>query len=222
MKTLLKIYAASCVVVVAFFAVFALPWWEVLPFSGAVAAMLFGVTVLAIVAVYILRLRSTETFEFGHFLATRGGFWIITAACFGFLVFLAGLLIYVAPQSVEPAFERGAMPVAALLAVLFWLALVFMFAFLTFQMFASVSALLRIRRLKSSLASLAIAAVCLAMATVFFSLFVEMINDVFARIPVSTQWTFIWIFAGSLTAAGILYGCLGRTSEILDGEAETK
>jgi hypothetical protein len=48
--------------------------------------------------------------------------------------------------------------------------------------------------------------VCLGLAGVFFSLFLEVINDIAFRISVPNQWTAIWIFVGSLLLAGVIFG----------------
>lgn len=204
-------------ILVGFLLFFMIPF-EALPFSGAVTAMLLGGLVLAIMAAYTLRLRSKETFDFGHFLVARGGFWMITVTCFALLVFLSGLLICIAPQSVEPAFERGAMPVAAALAVLFWLALIFMFSFLTFQSAAHATALVKIGKIKKALGSAAITAVCLALAALFFSLFVEMINDTFVRLSARFQSFSLIIFSALVVVAGIVDGIARAPGDHLDAE----
>jgi len=208
MKILLKIYSASCLIVVAFFAVLSVPWWESLPVSDAAAMMIFGGVILAVVTAYLLRVRSTEAFDFGYFLAAKGGFWAITAACFGIFCLLSGLLLYFIPQMVEPAFERGAWPVAAMLAVLFWLALVFMFALLTFTALANATSLLRVRKIKSALGSFAIGVVCLALAALFFSLFSEMISDVFIRLSAGFQSVATWTFASLLVVIAVVDGMI--------------
>jgi len=47
---------------------------------------------------------------------------------------------------------------------------------------------------------------CLFLAALFFSLYLEVINDIAIRISVPIQWNMIWIFTGVLLAAGIVYG----------------
>ncbi len=196
--------------------------FEALPFSSAVTAMLFGGTILAIIAAYVFWIHKSEGFEFGWFLANRGGFWKITLAFFGLLVFLGGLMLFLVPQTVEPAFESGAMPVASVLVVLFWLALIFMFGFLSFAMIARATALVRTIQIKKFLGSFVVAAICLVMAAVFFSLFVEVINDIFIPISVSAQWTAIWVFVGALVVTGIAHGSWEEVSYYLeDDELET-
>lgn len=221
MRTLLKIYSASCFILIGFVLFFMIPF-EALPFSSAVTGMLFGGIILAIIAAYVFWIHKNEGFEFGWFLAIRGGFWIITLAFFALLVFLGGLMLFIVPQAVEPAFESGAMPAASMLVVLFWLALIFMFGFLSFVMIARTTALVRMIQIKKFFGSLAVAAICLVMAAVFFSLFVEVINDIFIHISVSAQWTAIWIFVGALVVAGIFHGSRKEVSHYLeDGELKT-
>lgn len=217
MKALLKIYSVSCFILVGFVLFFSIPF-ESLPLSGTTTAMLTGGTILAIVAAYIIRLHSREGIEFGWFLANKGGFWFITAASFGLFLFLSGLMIRIAPQAVEPAFERGAWPVAGVLVVLFWLALNFMFGFLSFSLAGRTTGLARTGRIKSMFGTLAIGAVCLAMAGVFFSLFLEVINDNFFRISARSQSTAIWVFLVALVVVGVVHGSIVSASYWLDDE----
>jgi len=219
MKTLFKIYSASCLVFVGFLLFFSIPF-DALPFPGSITAMVCGGVILAAAIAYILIVRSKDAFEFGWFLANKGGFWVITVACLGLVLLLSGLLILVAPNAVEPAFERGAWPVAGGLVILFWFALIFMFAFLTFVEIANAAAFLRVRKLKKSIGNLAVGIVCLAMATLFFSLFLEVINEVFFRISIPTQWIAIWVFVAALIAAGAVHGGLLNASEYLETEDE--
>lgn len=192
--------------------------FEVLPFSNAVTAMLFGGIILAITAAYVLWIHKNEGFEFGWFLANKGGFWVITLAFFALLVFLGGLMLFVVPQAVEPAFESGAIPVAGVLVVLFWLALIFMFGFLSFVMIARMTALVRTVQIKNFFGAFALAGVCLVMAAVFFSLFVEVVNDIFIRIPISAQWVAIWVFVGALIVTGIIHGSWKEVSYYLEDD----
>jgi len=215
MKTLLKIYSASCFIFVGFLLFFAIPF-ESSPLSGAWTAMVSGALILMIVATYVVRLHRREGIEFGWFLANKGGLWFITAACFGFVLVLSGLMIHIAPLAVEPAFERGSWPVAGGLIVLFWLALIYMFAFLSFGMVARVTALFRIVQIKKALSSMLLAALCLVIAGVFFSLFLEVINDNFFRISATAQWWAIWVFVGFLTVGGIVHAMWENVSYYLE------
>ena len=54
----------------------------------------------------------------------------------------------------------------------------------------------------------------------FFSLFLEVINDIAIRISISIQWNAIWIFVGSMLSAGIIYGLRKNPDQLLkDDEA---
>ncbi|MGQ0541629.1 MAG: hypothetical protein ACT4O9_07255 [Blastocatellia bacterium] len=217
MKTLLKIYSASCLIFVGFVLFFSIPF-ESLPLSGTSTAMLTGGAFAAVVVAYIFRLHRREGFEFGWFLANKGGFWFVTAACFGLFLFLSGLLIRIAPQAVEPAFERGAWPVAGGLVVLFWLAIIYMFGFLSFGLVGRATAFARIAQVKKALSTLALTALCLLLASLFFSLFLEVINDIFFRVSVDAQWIAIWIFAGALVAGGIFHAFWKDESYYLEAD----
>ncbi|MGH9945724.1 MAG: hypothetical protein ACRD6X_00820 [Pyrinomonadaceae bacterium] len=216
MKTLLKIYSASCFVVVAFILFFAWVPFDPLPFSPAVISMTFGGGALAATSAYYFSVRRREGFEFGWFLANKGGFWVVAIACFAALVFLSGLLLYIAPETFEPAFERGSWPVAGMLVILFWFSLIFMFGFLSFMQIGQATGFVRLRYIKRALGAFALAAICLLMTALFFSLFLEVINDVFFRISVPTQWKAIWIFTGLLLISGIVRGGLVDRIDILN------
>lgn len=215
MKTLIKLYSAACLIFMGFLVFFSVPF-ESIPLSGPVTVMITGGTLLIGCGLYLWAVQRREAFHFGWFLAMRGGFWVITAACFGLVILLSGLLLYLAPQAVEPAFERGAMPVAAGLVVLFWLALIFMFGFLSFMSFARIGALMRSRLIKKLPGAVGIGAVCVFLAGVFFSLFVEVINDIFVRIPVNVQWAAIWTFVGLVGSGGVVYGATGKKGTFLE------
>jgi hypothetical protein len=203
MKVLLRLYSASCLAITGFFCFFLIPV-ESLLFAPSVTAILVGGLLMALTGGYFARMFFSNTFEFGWFLANKHGFWVIIGICLGFMIFLSGLLMYIAPDAVEPAFERGAWPVAGMLVILFWFSLIFMFGFLSFSVVGQCVAFARIRRIKSAFGTLALAVVCLAMTTLFVSLFLEVVNDVFIRVSDSTQWAIIWLFAALVSLRELL------------------
>jgi hypothetical protein len=207
MKVLLKIYSASCLIFAAFVLFFTIPL-DSLGLLPSVMAMLFGGAILALLGLYVWSIHRREGLEFDWFLANRGGFWVICIGGFALSLFIAGILARIVPEAVVPAFERGAMPIAALFVVLFWLAIIYMFAFLTISMFGHSTANARKGLIKSSLGSLAIAAVCMGLAVLFFSLFTDVINDEFIRLTEATQRIAFWVFAAFLVGVGIIDGAL--------------
>ncbi len=215
MKTLLKIYSASCVIVFAFFAFFLVPW-GLLPFSDAVNVLVVGGTLVGLSAFYILYFYRREGIEFGWFLANKGGFWAITVGGIGLVLLLCGTLLFASPELFVPAFEHGALPFGLAIVSLFWLALIFMFAYLSFGMIARVTANVRIYRFIEAGINSLIALVCIGLAGVFFSLFLEVINDIAIRISVENQWRAIWVFIGLLVASGVVYGFWKEPSYFLD------
>lgn len=217
MKTLLKIYSASCLIVLGFFTFFSLPW-GLLPFSDAANVITVGVIMVVLSAYYIGYFYRREGLELGWFLANRGGFWAITVAGLGLVAIFSGTLLYFWPELYVPAFEHGALPFGIAIVSLFWLALIFMFGYLTVGMIARVTVYLRKLEFADAIVNLLVALVCLGLAAIFFSLFVEVINDIAIRISQPTQWKAIWIFAGSLIVAGVLYGSLGESSKLIDPE----
>lgn len=221
MKTLLRIYSASCIVVSAFFIFFLIPW-GLLPFSEAVNVIVVGSAITAFVVFYVIYFYRREGFELGWFLAHRAGFWVMTVGAIGLVLLLCGTLLFVSPELFVPAFEQGALPFGIAIVSLFWLALIFMFAYLTLGMIARVTACVRVFRFGESIINALIAIVCLALAGVFFSLFLEVINDIAIRISVPLQWNAIWIFTGLLIVAGVIHGFWENPSYHLDDAKVTE
>jgi hypothetical protein len=221
MKILLRIYSASCLIVLGFFTFFLIPW-GLLPFSDAANIIIVGAILLGLAAFYVLYFYQREGLDVGWFMANRGGFWAITIGVLGLLAILCGGLLYVWPQLYVPAFEQGALPFGIAIVSLFWLALIFMFGYLTVGMVAMVTAHLRKFEFADALVNTLIALICLGLAGVFFSLFLEVINDIAIRISVAVQWNAIWVFVGALIAAGVVYGFWAKPSELVDTNEAAK
>ena len=215
MKTLVKIYIASCLVVFGFFFVLHLPW-GLLPFSDGVNIALVGALLVAFAAYYIFYFYRREGFELGWFLANRGGFWIITLGILGVVIMGCGVVVIVAPQYFVPAFEQGALPFGIALVSLFWMALIYMFGYLAVGMVARVVANLRLLKVVEAVINALIALVCLGLGGVFFSLFLEVLNDILMRIGIDNQWTAIWVFVAAVVIAGVVYGIWKEPSYHLD------
>ncbi|MEO5857662.1 MAG: hypothetical protein ABIR33_01815 [Pyrinomonadaceae bacterium] len=221
MRTHVKIYSASCLIVLGFFVLLQLPW-GLLPFSDGANIALVGAVLVTASAGYIFYLYRREGFEFGWFLANRGGFWILTLSALGIVMIVCGGVIYAAPQYFAPAFEQGALPFGIAIVSLFWLALIYMFGYLSIGMVARIVASVRLLKLIEAGVYSLIALVCLGMAGVFFSLFLEVLNDILVRIVVPTQWTAIWIFVTIVVAAGIAYGVWKEPSYHFDDDNSSK
>jgi len=217
MKLFLKIYSASCLIVLGFFGFFLVPW-EILPFSDGVNGMVVGGTLLAVSAFYILYFHRREGLELGWLLANRGGFWAIIVAVLGFVLLLCGTLLSVSPELFVPAFEQGALPFGIVIVSLFWWALIFMFGFLAFMLTSGATASVRVFQFADAVKIGAMMLVCLGLAGVFFSLFLEVINDIAFRISVPNQWTAIWIFVGSLLLAGVIFGVSKDPSYLVESK----
>jgi hypothetical protein len=217
MKILLKIYSASCAIVLAFFLFFSLPL-GLLPFSDAVNVMVVGSAILALTGFYTFYFYRREGLELGWFLANRGGLWVITLAAFGIVLLICGMLLFVSPEDFVPALEQGALPFGIMIVSLFWLALIFMFGYLSFGMVAKATVNVRVSRFGEAATYALIALVCLALAGVFFSLYLQVINDIAIRISVPYQWNAIWVFVGLLVVVGVVYGMRVKRSEFLDKE----
>lgn len=215
MKTLFKIYTASCLVVLGFFVVLHLPW-GLLPFSDGVNITIVGASLLAFVASYIYHFYRLEGFELGWFLANRAGFWVLGLGVIGLTILFCGVLVLAAPQYFIPTFEQGALPFGIALVSMFWLALIYMFGYLTIGMVARVVASLRLIKIADAAVNGLIALVCLGLAGLFCSLFLEVLNDILMRIGVENQWTAIWIFVAGSILAGVVFGVWKDPSYHLD------
>lgn len=217
MKALVKIYTASCLVVFGFFVVLHLPW-ELLPFSDGVNITIVGAALIAFVGCYIYYFYRREGFDFGWFLANRGGFFILGTGILGLTTLVCGLVIIAAPGYFVPAFEQGALPFGIAIVSLFWLALIYMFGYLAIGMLARVVASSRRFSLSNIAVNGLISLVCLGLATLFFSLFLEVLNDILMRIGIDSHWTAIWIFVGGIALAGVGFGVWKEPSYHLDDE----
>jgi len=217
MKTLFKIYSASCLIVLGFFVVLQLPW-GLLPFSDGVNIALVGSVLFGFAFYYTYYYYRREGFEFGWFLANRWGFWVIAVAILGLVMITLGIAVYVAPEFYVPALEQGALPFGIAIVSLFWLSLIYLFGYLTIGMVARVVASLRVVSFSDAAINGLIALVCLGLATLFFSLFLEVLNDILMRIGIANQWTAIWIFVGGISLAGIGFGVWKEPSYHLDDE----
>ena len=219
MKTLLKIYSASCLIVLGFFAFFLIPW-GLLPFSDAVNIIVVGTVLVGVSSFYIVYFYKREGIEFGWFLANRGGLWATAVAVLGLIALFCGALLFFWPELYVPAFEQGALPFGVAIVSLFWLALIFMFGYLSVGMVARVAAYARLFRLSVVFINVLIALVCLGLAGLFFSLFLEVINDIAIRISTSIQWKAIWLFLGAVSLAGVVYGLWEKPSSFIDESTE--
>ena len=217
MKALLKIYSASCVIVVGFFTFFLIPW-GLLPFSDAANIITVGVAMVGLSAYYIIYFHRRDGLDFGWFLANQGGFWAVTVAVLGLIAVFCGVLLYFWPRLYVPAFEQGALPFGIMIVSLFWLALIFMFGYLSVGMVARATAHVRMFKFADTIVNALIALVCLGLAGVFFSLFLEVINDTAIRIPLAIQWKAIWGFVTLLLLAGVVYGSWESPSRIVEAD----
>ena len=219
MRTLGKIYAASCLVVLGFFIVLQLPW-RLLPFSDGINIAFVGSALAGLAAYYTLYFYRREGFEFGWFLANRLGFWVIAIAILGLVMVALGAAIYAAPQYYVPALEQGALTFGVAIVSLFWLSLIYLFGYLTIRMVARAVAGLRILDIAGAAVNALITLACLGLSTLFFSLFLEVLNDILVRIGIDNQWKAIWIFAAALTLAGIAFGVWKEPSYHLDQDED--
>lgn len=218
MKVLLKLYSIASIVVVAFFVFFSVPW-GILPFSDAVDLILVGAFLVGCAGFYTIYLYRREGFEFGWFLLFRGGLWVISVASVGIAALVVGGLLLIWPELFANVLEQGALPFGILLVSLFWLALIFLLAYPAFGMIAMAAAYAREFKFVEMATHMMIALVCTALAAVFLSLFLEVLNDIFIRISTPAQWRLIWTFVGLLSSTGISRG-LWKGTDLIRGTAK--
>jgi len=208
MRTALKASMFCWGIVVAFFLFFLIPFEAMGPFAAAVFSVSLGGGLLFLLGRYVYRLHKKEGFEFGWFLAQKRGFWWLLLGAIGLTLFVAGGLSLFAPPQIQRQLETGAMPVAAFLVVLFWFSLIFTFLGFAFVCYAQAVGYWRIKKIKWGAGSFAVAVLWLAFATLFCSLFLDVINDNFLALAAQTQNIMLGVFALAVTVIGL--GAGGR------------
>jgi hypothetical protein len=194
--------------------------WGLLPFSDGVNLMLVGGFLTAFATYFTSYWYRREGFEFGWFLSQRFGFWILGVGILGAIMVVFGMLAYVSPGVFVPAIEQGALPFGIALVSLFWLSFIYLFGYLSVGMVARVVASLRLLSFGDAIVNGAIAFVCLGLAGLFFSLFLEVLNDIMMRIGADNQWIAIWVFIGGVVAAGVVYGVIKEPSYHLGSDED--
>ena len=218
MRTVLKASLVCWGVVIAFFLFFSIPFELLSPVAAAFLSLSLGGGVLAWLGLYIYRLNKKEGFEFVWFLARKNGFWLLLLGAVGLTLFLTGGVWFLAPQQTERHLEKGAMPFAAFLVVLFWFSLIFMFLGWAVVCYAQSVGYFRIKDFKSGAGSFAIAILWLAFATLFCSLFLGVINDVFLTLSGPTQNIILGLFALVVTVIGLCAGGYEDLEKLLPEE----
>ncbi len=218
MKAVLKASVICWGVVVAFFLFFLVPLDALGPVAAALLSLLLGVGLLTWLGLYVRRLHRAEGFDVGRFLARRHSFWRVLAGAVGLALSVAGALSLAAPAQVTRQLEKGAMPLAAFLVVLFWFSLIFTFLGFALVCYAQSVGYLRVRNFKSGAGSFAVGVLWLGFATLFCSLFLDVINDEFLPLAGPTQNTILGVFALAVTVAGLVFGVYEKLDRLLPAE----
>lgn len=220
MGTVIKASLFCWGIVLAFLLFFGLfPYQAMSPVAIAVFCMSLGCGFLALLSSYIYRLHKKEGFEFGWFLARRNGFWLSFFGAVGLMMFLIGGIWLLAPPPAALQLEAEvAMPFAAFLAVLFWFALIFTFLGFAVVCYAESAGYVRIKNFKSAAGGFALATFWLALATLFCSLFLEVINDNFLELSGMTQRITLVSFALVVIIIGLCAGRYEDMEKLLPGE----
>lgn len=218
MKTILKLCVFCWYVVVAFCIFFLIPFELMGPLTAALFAVALGASLLVWQGRCVRRFYKEEGADFGLFMLAHKGFWRSLACAVGATLFLFGGAWIFAPRSTGRALEAGAMPFAIFLVLLFWFSLVFVFLGFAVVCFAEGVAYARMRHFKTGAGSVALALVWLALATLFCSLFLEVIDDNFVGLPEPTQRLVLALFAVAVAAAGLLSGSLQAPDRLLPEE----
>lgn len=210
MKTVLKASLFCWGIVLAFCLFFLIPFEMIGPVAVAMLSLSLGGGLLAWPGADIYRLHKKEGFEFGWFLIRHHGFRRLFSGATGLALFLIGGAWLLAPQQTERQLERGAMPFASFLIVLFWCSLIFTFLGFALMCYAESVGYFRIKDFKSGAGSFAIAVMWLGFATLFCSLFLGAIEDNFLSLSGATQNIILGSFALVVTAIGLCAGGLQR------------
>lgn len=205
MRTVLKASLICWGIIGAFVLFFSVVPTTISPIAVAVFSSLLGCSFFAILVFRYRRLKK-EGFEFGFFLARQNGAWLLFLGFVGALLILIGAAWLIIPQYIENALENSAMPFAAFLVVLFWLSLIFAFLGFALVCFSESVGYLRLKKIKSGAGSFGIALFWLSLATLFCSLFLDVINDNFFRISATTQNYILLVFAVVSIAIGLYIG----------------
>ena len=206
MKAVLKASLFCWGIVVAFFIFFLIPFELMGPFAAALFSASLGGCLLFWLGLYIYRLHKKEGFDVGWFMIEHRGFWRFLSGAIGLTLFLIGGVWLLAPRATERRLGKAAMPFAAFLVVLFWFSLIFTFLGFSLVCFAQAVAYVRIKDFKPGAGSFALAAFWLALATLFCSLFLEVIDDNFLGLSGATQNAILGLFALAVTAGGLFIG----------------
>ena len=218
MKTVLKASVFCWGVVVAFCVFFLIPFELMGPVAAAVLSVSVGGGLLAWLGVYIYRLNKKEGFEFGWFMIRHNGFWRLLAGAVGLALFSVGGAWLLAPRETERRLGQAAMPFAAFLVVLFWFSLIFTFLGFSLVCFAESAAYARIKDFKSGAGSFALSTFWLGLATLFCSLFLEVIDDNFLGLSGATQNLILCLFALSVAGGGLFAGWYKDLEKLLPEE----
>lgn len=219
MKFLLRLFWVSLIIVIGFCFILQLPW-ALLPFPDAVNVVLVGSVLLAFVGYYTIYHYRREGWDLGWFLTRRAGLWVIGITVIGLVMVVCGLVLQIAPDIFLPAFEQGALPFGIALVSSFWLSLIFIFAFLSVKMVMQVVALLRIRNFAEAVINLLILIVCLALAALFVSLFLEVLSDIAMRIGEVNRSRVTWISISLILIVGFFAGSIADPKKLLDIKTE--
>jgi len=216
MTLLIKIYALSGAVVMAFFGLFILvPLVDLLPFGDAGNILVLGVLIAALPAAHLIYSIRREGFDFGWLLSHRGGFWAILFLVVGLVICVCGTVVGIWPEVFVPAFEQGALPFGMVLITMFWMALIFIFGFLGCGMVARAVAMLRNRR-SDGILPIIVGLFCSLLSGLFFSIYLDVINDTWMRISEALQWYALWGLAIVLVVAAAIGGSVLPLEAILD------
>lgn len=204
MKAVLKASLICWGIIGAFFLFFSIVPTKK-PVAAAVFFMLLGSGFLALFVFRYRRLKK-EGIDFGFFLAKQKGFWFLLSGFVGAVLFFIAALWLIAPQHIENFLEKSAMPIAAFLIVLFWFSLVFAFLGFALVCFSESVGYIRLKNFKWSAGSFGIGLFWLLLATLFCSLFLDVINDNFFQMSAKVQNYILISFALVATAIGLYSG----------------
>lgn len=207
----ISIYCWSFVLLFVALLLFAssIPNWAILYVST-----ILGLLILIGVGNNLWQIHLKEGLDFGWFLTVKKGYWLILLGLFGLILFSIGLFGLIFPQIGNELGERHAMKFVYLLVILFWIALTTTFLSWSLICFSESTAFGLIGKIKSALGSFGLGGLWLLFATLFLSLFMDVIDENFFHLTVIMQNWILIIFAVATIIVGLWTGKYADSSHL--------
>ncbi len=182
-------------------------------YVGFVSIILGGI-ILGLFFYDLRKIYQLEGFDFGWFMTIKKGYWRILLGLFGLILFTIGIFGLIFPQIGNELGERHAMKFVYLLVILFWIALTTTFLSWSLICFSESTAFGLIGKLKSALSVFSLGILWLFFATLFLSLFMDVIDENFYHLQATMQNWILIIFAVATIIVGLSAGKYADSSHL--------